>query len=265
MRRRRLAIIGCGSIGTSVAGFLDRKLAEKIEVTSVFDVEPGQVAKIIKTLHHSKPSAAKSIEAAVKRADLVLETAAGEVVGAVVQAAAAAGKDAVVLSIGGFLADPSLISLADKAGINLYLPSGAIAGVDGILAAATGKITSLTLTTSKPPSGLKGTSADEKASDRRTVLFEGSPREAYKKFPRNINVAATLLMASHYPRIKVKIVLDPAIKRNVHRVELESDICRMTVELENIPSRDNPRTSAMAIASTNAFFLKMFSGLKPGV
>ena len=59
--------------------------------------------------------------------------------------------------------------------------------------------------------------------------------------------------------------MDPTIKRNIHRVELKSDIVNMITEVENLPLASNPKTSAMAAASTKALLAKMLSPIKVGV
>ena len=75
---------------------------------------------------------------------------------------------------------------ARKNNCKIYLPSGAVCGIDGVLAASIEKLDSVTLVTTKPPASLG------KKVDKRTIIFEGSAREAVKQFPKNINVAACL-------------------------------------------------------------------------
>ena len=71
----------------------------------------------------------------------------------------------------------------------IYLPSGAVCGIDGVLAASIEQLDSVTLVTTKSPASL-GINVEE-----RTMVFKGTAREAVKRFPRNINVAACLSLS----------------------------------------------------------------------
>ena len=63
----------------------------------------------------------------------------------------AAGKDLMVISVGALLDHPAVIERARRSGRRLYIPSGAIAGLDGIKGASVGAIDHVTITTRKPP------------------------------------------------------------------------------------------------------------------
>jgi aspartate dehydrogenase len=95
-------------------------------------------------------------------------------------------------------------------------------------------------------------------------VFEGSVQEAVKYFPKNINVAATLMLASAFKNVKVYIKANPHLKRNTHRIQIEADEARVNITVENVPSRLNPKTSALAILSTQCLLKKIFSPLKIG-
>ena len=78
-------------------------------------------------------------------------------------------------------------------------------------------------------------------------------RDAVKKFPKNVNVAATLSISGIGPeRTKVKIVTSPAYTKNVHEVEVKGEFGRLFTRTENVASKKNPRTSQLAIFSAMA-------------
>ncbi len=153
-----------------------------------------------------------------------------------------AGVDMIIMSVGALLdADlrEKLESVAKKNGARIYAPSGAVVGVDGVKAASIGKIKSATLVTRKPPRSL-GIS-----TDREKVLFEGKARDAVKKFPKNINVAATLSLACE-KEINVKIIADPQIERNTHEVHVIGEFGELKTTTKNVQCTTNPKTSTLA-------------------
>ena len=109
-------------------------------------------------------------------------------------------------------------ALAKEHGSRVYLPSGAISGLDGLKSARIGTIRSVTLTTTKNPGGLKGApyivenKIDLDLLAGPTLIFEGSALQAVRAFPANVNVAATLFLACGESEVKVKIVADPNMR-----------------------------------------------------
>lgn len=261
MDKLKLGILGCGGIAHEVVDFIVADLSDKVEIVALSDVDAYRANELKDKCKDESVQILSDIDTLVQCSDMVLETAVGEVVRPLLESCLQHNKDVILLSIGGILACDDLIDKIKENGIDVYHPSGAISGVDAVYAASYSNIKSLCLTTSKPPSGLGG---QETVSEAK-VLFEGTAKEAYKLFPRNINVAATLYIASRFEDLKVVIKVDPSIKRNIHRIELESDIVNMVTEVENLPLASNPKTSAMAAASTKALLGKMFSPIKVGV
>jgi len=182
--------------------------------------------------------------------DLVVEAASQEAVGQYAESFLRKGQDLMVMSVGALVDEKLLGSLrkaAEKTGAKLVLPSGAIAGLDGLRSANVGRIDEVTLTTTKPPAGL-GVDVKEKA-----ILFEGPAREAVKKFPKNVNVAATLSLAGiGFDKTKVRVVADPAVKDNRHEIFVRGEFGEMRVQVDNVPSPQNPKTSYLAAMSAIA-------------
>src|SRR6201991_2546849 len=95
-------------------------------------------------------------------------------------------------------------------------------------------------------------------------IFDGSAREAAKGFPANVNVAAALSLAGIGPdRTTIEIWADPALARNVHRIEVDSDSARFSMSIENIPS-ENPKTGLITALSVIACLRKLRASLRVG-
>lgn len=161
----------------------------------------------------------------------------------------------MVISVGALLDHPEVIEDARRSGRRLFIPSGAIAGLDGIKGACVGPIDHVTITTRKPPAGLEGAPylieheisvAGLKAEHE---VFSGTAREACRGFPANVNVTAAVSLAGIGPdRTRVRILAVPGLKRNCHDVEVEGEFGRLHVHVENVPS-ENPRTGKLTALS----------------
>ncbi|HLE48124.1 MAG TPA: aspartate dehydrogenase [Candidatus Thermoplasmatota archaeon] len=242
----RLGIVGCGAIGTELAKFA----ADQPEIRQIvlFDQVPERASQLSKAVARSKTTS--SGENLIQASDLVVECASQDAARLFLPLAVAAGKNVMCLSVGAFVDDKFREKLTDAArqkGVKIYLPSGAICGVDGLKAAALARVRSVTLVTTKPPAalGLK--------TDQWTIVFEGSARDAVKKFPQNVNVAAALSLAGiGFDATRVQVVADPLATRNNHKVIFEGDFGRVRLEVDNLASPGNPKTSYMASLSAMA-------------
>jgi aspartate dehydrogenase len=214
------------------------------------------------------------IEGLLRSVDFVIESASQSAVRFIVPQALEAGRDVMVLSVGA-LADEELrnkiFRLAKQNHCKLYFPSGAVVGIDGINSASAAEISSVTLTTRKPPSGFAGApyvvsvGIDLEKIKKETVLFEGPASDAVKAFPANVNVAATISLGGiGFERTKVKVVADPALSRNVHEITVEGEFGKFFTRVENLPSPENPKTSYLAALSAISTLKKILDPVKIG-
>jgi aspartate dehydrogenase len=96
-------------------------------------------------------------------------------------------------------------------------------------------------------------------------VFAGTAREAARGFPANVNVAAALALAGIGPdQTMVEIWADPSVTRNIHRIEVEAEAARLSMQIENVPSLENPRTGRLTALSVIAALKKLSSPLAIG-
>ncbi len=177
----------------------------------------------------------------------------------------------MALSGGALLERDDLFRLAEENGATIYVPSGAIIGLDGIAGACAGRIDSLTMITRKPPEGLRGalgiTAAgiDLDSVSEPTVVFEGPALEACRLFPANVNVSAALSMAGLGPqRTRIRIYADPTVDKNTHDIIAEGEFGRLSIRIENVPSEENPKTGKLSAFSALATLRKITSTVQVG-
>ena len=266
----RVGLVGCGAIGAEIAKAIDTGLIDA-DLVAVCDHNPATAEALIESLQH-KPIKAR-LEDLVNLSDVVVEAASQKAVPAVARAVLAKGKKLMIMSVGA-LASPDFFqdvkNLAKEHGSRVYIPSGAISGLDGLKSASIGTIRKVSLTTTKNPSGLKGApyilekKIDLDALKGPTMIFAGSAAEAVKAFPANVNVAATLYLAAGESDVRVVVVADPNIHVNRHEIEVEGDFGRISTRVENVPSPRNPRTSYLAALSAIATLRSIVEPVKIG-
>lgn len=158
-------------------------------------------------------------------------------------------KDMIVSSIGAFKDIAFLKAMKEIAksqSRHIYLPSGAIGGLDLLQSAnALNGLKEVTFTTRKSPESLGLTPMDEE-----TLLFDGVALDAIEQFPKNVNVALLLSLAGiGAEKTTVRVIADPTIERNTHTIEANGDFGKMNLTIENEPMPNNPKTSYLAALS----------------
>lgn len=267
----KVGIIGCGAIGNEICKAIDKGMIDA-ELVAVCDRSIEHCEALRSSLKH-KPGILAP-EELIERADIVVECASQSAVRDLGLAVLKKGKDLMVMSVGAFM-QPGLLDIfkktANENNCHIYLPSGAITGLDGLKSASVASIDNVTLSTTKNPRGLKGApyivnrNIDLDSFGEKTLLFEGSPEEAVNAFPANVNVAASVsLLATEAREIKIQVFVDPDATRNIHELTVEGAFGKFTTKVENIPSPDNPRTSYLASLSAIATLKKITEPLQIG-
>ncbi|MBT3351688.1 MAG: aspartate dehydrogenase [Nitrospinaceae bacterium] len=262
-----LGVIGLGVIGKAVVRAADEGELP-FTVSAAATRTPGNVRDFLNSLKNAPRLT--DLAGVVASSDVILEASGGHTVEAICRAALPLGKSVIVNSVGALLEREDLIALAEKHKARIMIPSGAIIGLDGLKGAAAGRIDSVTMTTRKPPPSLKGApfveenNIDVDAMTEATVIFEGSPLEACKGFPANVNVSAAVSFAGIGPhRTEMRIMCDPTINRNIHEVEAVGEFGRLFFRIENVPT-ENHRTGILTYLSNIQFLRQQTATLVVG-
>ncbi|MCX5665853.1 MAG: aspartate dehydrogenase [Candidatus Omnitrophica bacterium] len=257
MNRIKVGIIGCGTIGSEMARACQDMLKSSVDLVGICDLVEEKALGLQKSLKEKTP--VLKFDELIKRSGLIVEAAGAKISAEILKKAIAGKKDVLIMSIGGLLGNESLLDKAERSGIKVYLPSGALCGIDGLKSASVGRIDSVTLTTRKPPKGLAGApyiinnNIDLSSIKEETVIFEGTASDAVKGFPQNVNVAAVLSLAGlGAANTRVRIVTSPDYTKNIHEVEIKGESGTITTRTENLPSKVNPKTSQLAVYSAIA-------------
>lgn len=247
---KRVAVIGSGAIGSAVIRALADGALADVALVGVVDNRP-----VIDC-----PAPQLSVAEAIAAADVIVECAGQVVVAQYAAEILAAGVDLLVTSVGA-LADPTVAErlLSDgRAGPGRMLcTAGAVGGIDLLAAAASaGPLRRVAVTTTKRPAALVQPWMDRAAEERLRAatapveVFRGTARDAAKAFPRSLNVAATVALATGrfdtgFDTVEVVLVADPAADLTTHVIEAEGATGEYRFEIRNHPSPANPRTSGV--------------------
>jgi aspartate dehydrogenase len=264
---KRIAVAGLGAIGRALA----RRLSEGLPGLELACVAVRDRAKAEAWMREEGIDCPiVPLSALPEHADLAVEAAPAAVLEEICRPMLEAGRTVMVLSAGALLPRPELIALARETGGQIVVPTGALIGLDAVTAAAEGTIHSVRMTTRKPPKGLVGAPYLEQNGisveglNEAKKVFSGTAREAAAGFPANVNVAAALSLAGIGPdRTVIDIWADPAVSRNCHTIEVESDSALFSMTIENIPS-ENPKTGRITALSALAALRKMHAPLRVG-
>jgi aspartate dehydrogenase len=265
----RVAIGGFGAIGKVVAEALDDGIeGMTLAAVSARDATRAEAA----IAKFATPVPVLPLGRLWEDADIIVECAPARHLRDIAEPALAHGRTLVTLSCGALLDNFDLIELARAHGGRILVPTGALLGLDAVQAAALGGgIRSVRMITRKPPNGLDGApylvehGISVVGHNAAKLVFSGSARDAARGFPANVNVAAALALAGIGPdRTTIEIWADPAVDRNIHRIEVEADAARLSMQIENVPSLENPRTGRLTPLSVIALLRKFSSPLAIG-
>jgi aspartate dehydrogenase len=252
-----LALVGFGAIGQELARLLQPdgriRIAQIVTTPRSIDAAKRDAALLA-------PQALVSTRLGPSpghRPGLVAECAGHSAIVAHIVPALAAGIPCVVASTGA-LAEPGLFTQLEDAamrgGTRVRLIAGAIGALDALNAASIGGLDRVLYTGRKPPRSWQGTPAERVCALTQLttpcVVFEGNARAAAAAFPKNANVAATVALAGlGLDRTEVRLIADPGVEKNVHRLEAWGAFGRLDLQMENLALPGNPKSSALTVYS----------------
>lgn len=257
----RVAVLGCGTIGSAVVRAVADGKAGPATVAGVAGRPPRHRGREL-CRELGIPYLEDGAALAGLRPDVVVEAASHGAVRQFVPGYLRAGIDVIVTSVGA-LGDPALRSEMEAAaaagGGKVAVPSGGIGGLDALRAAMIAGVDRVRLTSSKPPAAWKNIAyveqlgVDLDAVEEPVLLYEGPAEAAVRHFPQNVNIAAALSLAGiGFDATQVRVYADPTIRRNRHVIEVAGPTGEVRVELNNVPDPDNPKTTWLAALSAVA-------------
>lgn len=255
--RYRIAFIGMGAIGQDV----------KRELMPLFEAINAEIL----VLRRQQGSATIEDLLAFKP-QLVIETASQKAVKSYLPDCLRSGATVVITSVGA-LADTKLYlelqQLATQHNARMIVPSGAIGALDYIKAVRHAPDLKITYESRKPVAAwlpeLQALGVSTESIKDELLLFEGSASEAAKRYPQNLNVAATLALAgAGMEATEVQVFVDPALQQNKHTIYVSSQFGDMKMEITNTPSPSNPKSSWVVAQSVRSVIERHFSSVQIG-
>ena len=191
---------------------------------------------------------------------LVVECATHEAVGTYVPHLLGAGVDVVLASIGALADDALRAGLAAASamgGGRLTLVAGGVGGLDVLSSARLAGLDAVAYVGRKKPLAWVGSPAEREfdlnSLTGPTTIFVGNAADAARLYPKNANVTATIaLNGIGFKRTTVELIADPRAESNIHQIRAAGAFGSMSIEIQNNPLPDNPRTSLLAALSVEA-------------
>lgn len=254
---KKVGLLGCGAIGTEIAMAIDSGKINA-ELTHIYDFDRIKSDALVSRLAKKPIIVENPHLLSSNPVDIVVEAASQDAVRNHALSILQNRRDLMVMSVGALLDESILDVLLEACGEfkkSIYLPSGAIAGLDAIKSVKH-EIDSIGITTTKNPRSLRGAKffetnpIDLDSIKIPVTLFDGNAKDAVGLFPANINVAALLSLAGiGSERTRVRIIADPNTDKNTHSIEVVGRFGKIAVTVENVPDQNNPKTSRLAILS----------------
>lgn len=263
---KSLAVIGYGALGKILCSILVKELSEDYDLTGIFDLALKE--EYIEVEGKKIPIFQSFEEVLQSHAELVVEIAG---VGAVREFSIPilrTGKDLVITSVGA-LSDEKLLEsvgrTAKEEGHKVHLTSGAIGGFDILSTVAMMGDADTRIESTKAPKSLNGApylNGKTLPSDRLVIVFEGTAKEAIEGFPKNTNVAVATELAGGGKPVKVCVISDPEAEGNTHRIHIENETARATIEVAAKTDPKNPKSSVTAAWSVAALLKNLASPIQ---
>ena len=243
----RITIVGCGSIGRTLAEAADRM--DEVKRIYLVDIKKEKAEALAE--HLNKAIVVQSVEDELYHCDLVVEAATQEAAKDVLMKASSRGVDIMITSVGALVDDDYRKTVFEKAkncDARIYIPSGALFGMDGLRAASNDDLDKVELILTAGDETFVGIELGTK--DKKT-LFTGTAREAVKKFPKNINIAATVsLLGVGFDKTMVTVILDPSADTNKYDLIVEGKFGKSVCTTDNVYAPESPYNSYLSSLST---------------
>ena len=250
---KKIAIIGCGALGQTLAVNLKERLSRRYTLTGILaNTPPVDFAGRIGCSAYGSLA-----ELLADKPDYTVEIAGISAAAEYGQAILQGGSHLIIVSVGA-LADQALFAALERAaresGRRIYVASGAIGGFDLMRSFALMGPMEASIENFKAPQNLEGAPYLTGRSLSRTrpeTVFQGTVAEAIAGFPKNVNVAvATDLAVSCDTTVTIQSV--PDLEANRHVIRLKNDTAQAEIAISSAPDPKNPRSSTFTAWSVIA-------------
>lgn len=250
----RVTVLGCGAIGSTVASALSSGTVKNAHLVGVVVRRPDapEVA----------PFPVIPIDEALQRSDLIVECAGVDAVRdeglrdeglRVIES----GVDLLVSSVGALVDESFRKQIMTGGPGRCLVTSGAMGGIDVLGAASRdGGLSTLSLVTTKTPAAvvqpwMSDTQREEVlAAAGPTTVFSGNVREAIRLFPRSLNVAVALALATDlWDELTVTMIADKGATLTAHAVNASGTSGDYEFTMRHRPHPQNPATSSIVPAA----------------
>jgi aspartate dehydrogenase len=239
---RRVGIIGYGAIGSVIAHAVDEGRVPGVILCGILTRHGRDDDRSVTTLD----------QLLRRRCDLVIEAAGHDAVAQHGVAVMESGADLVVLSAGA-LADPAVEERIRRAGPGrLLLSTGAIGGLDVLRALRlAGELREVSIVSTAVAAALDGeiepaAAAAIMRAGAPIELARGTARQISQRFPKSTNVAATVALATlGLDVVTAALRVDPLGRAKRHEITAVTDGGGVRMEIRNLLTPGNPRTSAV--------------------
>ena len=262
---KKISIIGFGAITRIMLEKLLEHDPKKNIVVDYILVRKNRLCAATEELADNIKVSTSIDQLIQNKPDLIVECAGQNAVREYGSEILNSGINFMIISTGALAEENLYNNLIVKAKNNnskIIIPSGAIAGIDGLGALKKGGIKHVRYTSIKPPIAWRGTPAEENFNlnniTKSTSLFQGTASQAAKLFPKNANLAATVALAGvGMQKTEIELVADPAVSpNNIGRIQAEGLFGSLTIECRSLPAPNNPKTSASTALSLTYALLK---------
>ena len=242
----KIGLIGFGSIGKEIYKKISKQFSKDYKVVGIFsdDLDKNKIINNLKCLTFE--------DLIKKKPNIIIEAASVEASQNYTERILKNKIDFICLSVCCFANKNffrKIFFLTKKLKNKVYIPTGAISGLDAISSASLSKeLKNVKLIQRKPPKALLSNLESRKIK-REKILLESTARKICKKFPKNSNIAATLSICGlGFDKTKVIVIADPKVKKNIAEIEASGKFGKLKVILENNPT-SNPKTSRLTAMS----------------
>ena len=219
---KKIGLLGFGAIGQKIySQILEEKLYEVVFIYEPFENKklPAHISTSIFPTKEMLSSVDLVVEATIFETVLTYGCNILEVTNLLVMSTTAFADERI----------DKVIKTSKQYNNNIYIPHGAILGLDGIF---DGKmlINKVEIITTKNPNSLG------REDLKKTVLFEGTTRELAKLKPRNVNVHAAIAIAGiGFDKTVSKLISDPNTVENTHMIIVEGIDFEFKIAIKSNP------------------------------